>query len=348
MGGRFTAETPRRRELHSPFLSVSLCLCGLFTARAAVVVLNGEAAQWEERCKVAQAECRFVALKDASDGSLAAFEKAVPPASGMIAMGASVPLAFYAASRLPHLFTAVVMVGGGATAALDSNRIFAANTKLVPVLWIQPAAPDVARLRAAEYSIETRAQGNSADVFGWLKQHPGTEFPPEVDCETGHKMFARCYWLRMTGFDPAKRNDALNRSRVPANLKARFDAKLDPGDKLIAIGGKPPEEYLDKVKDEGPASAMVERGKQRVRVEGQIVIPKAEETATARIQGSFNLERHELQLISRTVSGVELTLPPPWAPTALNWNGVDAAKLETAGCWSLTLADNAITVRKCQ
>src|SRR5205823_3903803 len=50
--------------------------------------------------------------------------------------GDAVSAVFYAVSRVPDLWAAGAVLGGSPKAALDTNRIFAANFTNVPMLWI--------------------------------------------------------------------------------------------------------------------------------------------------------------------------------------------------------------------
>src|SRR5258706_5399000 len=56
--------------------------------------------------------------------------------------GASSPEVFYALSREPQLWAAGLAVHGSPGAAINSFRLFGANTQEVPLLWIAPAAEE--------------------------------------------------------------------------------------------------------------------------------------------------------------------------------------------------------------
>src|SRR4029077_6132743 len=151
----------------------------------------------------------------------------------------------------------------------DSNAIFAANFTNVPVLWLSgdEAKPMVEKLTAAKLNLEWKpvaGGANAAGVIQWLSQHKRDAFPLEIDCETNAPTFARCYWIQMTKFDAAERNDVLASSRIPGGSGAALDLgafgfKLDEpgpglvvttlpekypgplkmGDRLVALDGKP-------------------------------------------------------------------------------------------------------------
>ena len=69
---------------------------------------------------------------------------------------------------------------------MDSNRLFAANTTLVPVLWIFPNAEDEAlakRLKASGFNLEWKVENaaNQGRIFEWLAAHQRDPFrPPSI------------------------------------------------------------------------------------------------------------------------------------------------------------------------
>src|SRR5205814_1208980 len=101
---------------------------------------------------------------------------------------------------------------------------------------------------------------NAAGVIQWLGQHKRDAFPMEIDCETNAPTFARCYWIQMTKFDAAERNDVLASTRIAGsngaaldlggfgfkldepgpgvlvtNLPEKYSGPLKAGDRLVAI-----------------------------------------------------------------------------------------------------------------
>lgn len=289
----------------------------------------------------------------------------------------------YLASRLPGVWAAALAGGGNPTPAIDTNRLFGANAELVPVLWAAASqdeavlAPVRRRLHAAGFDIQFRTDAVTiGSALDWLAAHRSDPFPPKVDCETGNPEFARCYWASIAKFDPAQRNDVLPSSRVVPGSGARLalggfgystDAPgpgvvitwLQPGysgrlrleDRIVSIGGramKDPQDYvafMASQQDDKNIAVVIERGRERVRLETRIVIPRREENFTARVQAEFLQESRELQVISRGVSGLRLTLPAFWTPSSINWNGVEAGKPDAAGCWVLVWGAQA---RKCE
>src|SRR6266849_2490237 len=131
--------------------------------------------------------------------------------------GVSTPEVFYTLSREPDLWAAGLAIQGSPAAAINSFRLFGANTTNAPLLWIAPTAEaDMFRqkLSAVEFNYETRPEASVEQVFEWLAKRRRALFPLTIDCETGNPAFARCYWIEMTKFDPKKRNDVLKSSRV--------------------------------------------------------------------------------------------------------------------------------------
>ena len=291
---------------------------------------------------------------------------------------------FYVASRQPDLWAAAVAVGGSARPAIDSNRLFGSNTTNLPVLWLSSEKEDQAaagRMQHAGFNLEFRLEpsASAGQVMEWLAAHRREPYPATADCETGVTMFKRCYWIEVTRFDPSERNDALVSTRVPpigsgASLDLGgfgYDRKapgpgvliswLPPGykgplqlnDRIVALGGKAIPDgaayaaMMDEANEEKPVAATVERGKERVRLETRIVVPKREELTTARVQGRFAPELRELLVMSRAVSQMRLTIPPAWVPAAMNWNGTDLGKADAPGCWLLDENNALLSARKC-
>src|SRR5262249_5344219 len=87
---------------------------------------------------------------------------------------------------------------------------------------------------------------------------------------------------------------------------------------------------------ERPVVAMIERGKERIRMPTRIVTPKREEVVTVRVQGEFASDAKDLFLVSRGVAEVKLTIPEGWTPANLNWNGQPIAKIAGGGCYLAT------------
>jgi hypothetical protein len=90
--------------------------------------------------------------------------------------------------------------------------------------------------------------------------------------------------------------------------------------------------FMDQQVESKPVAVIVQRGKERKRVETNIVVPPREEVVTARVQARYLPDTREILLITRQVSGLRATIPEPWSGAAVSWNGLDVGKL-AAGCW---------------
>jgi hypothetical protein len=295
--------------------------------------------------------------------------------------GASTPEVFYNVSRQPDLWAAALAIQGSPLQAINTFRLFGANTKEAPLLWIAPA-PEVdmyrKKLTDAGFNFESRPEASVEQVFQWLAKHRRAAFPLSVDCETGNPAFARCYWIEMTKFDPKKRNDVLKSARVvpgsgasmaigpfgfdplaegPGALVAwlppNYHGPLKLNDRIVSVAGKELRDgreyaqYMDTIEDEKPVAILVQRGKERVRLETRIVLPKREEVITARIQGRYLPDQKELLIISRAVTQARIRIPAEWTPLSVSWNGLDVMKAESAGCWTLSIEKDTPEAAKC-
>ena len=298
--------------------------------------------------------------------------------------GPSSAAVFYTISRTPDLWAAAIAIEGSPQPALDTNRIFAANFSNVPILWVtaDPGGESTAaRLKSAGLRLEWRAsQGATTSVvFDWLNQHHREEFPAEIDCETNSPSFASCFWIQMTKFDPAERNDVLPSSLIaggaPASLDLgafgyppndpgpgvlvgslpeRYNGPLKKGDRLVAIDGKPLEnarQYLDMLAaatTERNVVVTVQRGTQRVRVETRLLLPRRDPVVTARVEAQYLAADKEIQIVSRTVKEMRVNIPGHWAQDAkLFWNGLILDKIEAPGCFLLTVEKELLSAAKC-
>jgi len=291
---------------------------------------------------------------------------------------------FYAISRLPDLWAAGAALGGSPKAAVDSNRIFAANFTNVPVLWISgdEGKPMAEKLAAAKLNVEWQpASGgaNAVSLLQWLAKHKRDAFPLSIDCETNSPAFARCYWIQPTKFDANERNDVLPSTRIPGasgaaldlggflfktddpgpgvpvtSLPEKYNGPLKAGDRLIALDGKPLAsavqylELMEKVTEERAAVVTVQRGKERIRVETRIILPRRETGVTSRVEAQYLPADKEIQIVSRTITEMRVTVPPEWVPAALLWNGLTLENLKEAGCWTLSVQKELLRAEKCK
>ena len=361
-----------------------------------LVLLDAETQAWDQACAERGWRCiaPWVSLPGADvdqrihalEAKLGEVEKSgtVDPRRVYLAgHGESASAVFYVAARAPYLWAAAVALGGTPRPAIDSNRLYAANTTDVPVLWLFAPAEDeqMAReLQSAGFNLEWRRETTVQlpQVMDWMAGHQQDEFPAKVDCETGNQSFPRCYWIEITRFDAAQRNDVLDSTRVQpgsgaflavgpfgfdANapgpgvlvslLPPKYEGPLRVNDRIVAIDGKPlPDAHayvqlMDQTVQEKPAVIMVQRGDQRQRIETKITLPKRVEMITARVQGQYLTESKEIQVISRAVAQMRLNVPPQWVPATITWNGSELVKAESAGCWLLNEKEQLLHAGRC-
>lgn len=309
---------------------------------------------------------------------------AVDPAHVYLAgRGDRAAAVFYTISRLPDLFAAGVAVGGSPEAALATGRIYAINFSNCPVLWVSDNEADetvAQKLKAAGMWLEWRSSNDvkDADVFAWLAAHARDPFPPDVDCETDSPTFSSCFWLTPGKFDVNERNDVLPRTLVatatPAaldlggfaykldepgpgvlvvRLPAKYSGPLKLGDRIIELDGHPIAdahaylEIMNKANEERRVVVMVQRGKERTRIETRILVPHHDFVATARVQGKYDPGQKQILIISRTVTEMRLTVPTAWAGAGLWWNGLALDRIDKAGCILLTVDKELLHASAC-
>jgi hypothetical protein len=303
----------------------------------------------------------------------------------LAAQGGSVSTLFYVAARVPDLWAAAVAAGGSPRAAIDSNRLFAANTTNLPVLWLfsnKDEEPLGKKLQSAGFNLEWRelATAKPAEIFEWLGGHQRDPFPTTADCETGSPLFTHCYWVKVTRFDPAESNDVLDSTRVPplgsgavlgvgpfgynpaepgpgvlvASLPEKYAGPLKIHDRIVELGGKQLTnaaefaQILYRTFEEKPVVAMVERGKEHLRLETKIEMAPRAEPVTARVRAQYLPDLQEVEVVSRAITQMKLTLPEAWLPVKINWNGTEVANATAAGCWLLDEQKELLTGKRCQ
>ncbi len=297
--------------------------------------------------------------------------------------GGAASYVFYAVSRMPEVWAAALAVGGSPQPAIDTNRIFTANFRNTPVLWVSEGPGDrelAEKLKSAGLNLEWRAgSATTGSVFEWLAARRREEFPLSIDCETNSPTFAGCYWVRLTRFDPSERNDVLPMTLLPGSsgatldlgafkyslddpgpgvlvsaLPEKYSGPLKAGDRIAALDGKPIQnarqfaETMAKTTEEKPAVVMVERGKERKRIETRIVLPRREPVITARVQAKYVPEDKEIQVITRTVTELRVTVPAQWIPANLYWNGLALEDLKAPGCIALRMERELLRSERCQ
>lgn len=356
-------------------------------AKAPVIALldSGDQSQWQSWTKDTGFQVITAAAEpnSAIDTRVQALEKAVLAAiqNGsadssrvyLAGRGEAAAAVFYTISRMPDLWAGGVAIGGSPQAAMDSGRFYTVNFSNVPVLWVG-AAPDdrtmADRLRELGLALEFRPADSTTvrAILQWLAPHTRAEYPDAIDCETNSQAFARCYWIQMTKFDAAERNDVLASTLVRPVLSAALDlggfgfkkdepgpgvlvsylpgkysGPLKMGDRIVALDGREiPDaaryvELMARITEEREAVAMVQRGKEKIRIETRIVLPKPAPVTTARVQAKYLPEEKEVQIVSRTVTEMRVEIPAQWVPAVLNWNGVPVEDVDAAGCRLLTM-----------
>jgi hypothetical protein len=298
--------------------------------------------------------------------------------------GDSAALVFYAIARIPDRWAAGVALGGSPKSAIDSDRIFSVNFSNAPVLWASSGANDsdfAEKLKIQGLNIEwqTSAGLTNQAVLKWLLGHVRDEYPLKVDCETNSPTFANCYWVRATKFDPSERNDVVPMTLIPGDtgsaldlggfgyrptdpgpgvkvafLPEKYNGPLRMGDVLEALDGKPIEsarqlmQTLEKADATRAAVVMVRRGKDRIRVETRIVVPRRDPVVTARVKAEYAPEDHQITLISRSVTEMRVTIPVDWIPADLIWNGLTLEKVKAPGCYALKLEKELLHAGPCE
>ena len=330
-------------------------------------------------------DARAQAMAEAVHKAVAA-GAADPARIYLVGRGSASAMVFYAISRVPDLWAAGVAVEGSPQSAIDTDRLFAANFQHAPVLWVSAGAEDqalAARLKESGMNLEWRAAGPSvagASLLEWLGAHQREEFPTEIDCETNSPAFAGCYWIQMTKFDATERNDVVTSSRIAGAARPSLDlggfgfrvgdpgpgvlvsflppkyaGPLKMGDRIMALDGRPladARQYLAtmaKYTEEKPAVATIERGKDRLRLETRVIVPRRETIITARVQAQYLPEEKQLQIVSRTVTEMKITVPPAWAEGGkLFWNGLALEKIDGPGCYVLSIDRELLRAARCQ
>jgi hypothetical protein len=381
--------------------ALSLLCCCLAAAQAppsrtpAVVLLDeADAPLWQSVAKEtgwqvispgAQAPKALDARIKALETSVREAEKGAVDATRvyLVGRGEAASAVFYTVSRVPDLWAAAVAIGGSPQAAIDTNRFFAANFAHVPLLWVAQGADTAAlagKLKSAAIRVELRnADGlTNAALVEWLAARRRDDFPPTIDCETGSPSFGSCYWVQMTKFDAAERNDVLPSSRLQPGSGASLDLggfgfkPGDPGpgvlvswlpekyggplklnDRIVALNGRELKdgahyaELMSKIFEEAAATVMVQRGKDRLRLDTRVVLPKREEAVTARVQAAYLPAEKEIRIVSRAVTELRVTPPEAWMPAVISWNGTPLESVDKPGCWTLSMQKEIPSAKPC-
>jgi membrane-associated protease RseP (regulator of RpoE activity) len=138
-----------------------------------------------------------------------------------------------------------------------------------------------------------------------------------------------------------------------ASLAPKYSGKLKAGDRIVALDGRPIENarqfraMVNAVTQERNAVLMVERGKEKVRIETRWVLPPREKFASARVQAKYIPADKEIQIISRSVAEMRVDVPAHWLPANLYWNGLEIKDLKTPGCLLLKMEKELLHEEKC-
>jgi hypothetical protein len=66
------------------------------------------------------------------------------------------------------------------------------------------------------------------------------------------------------------------------------------------------------------------------------------------VQAQYQPAEKEIQIVSRTITEMRVTVPPEWVPATLSWNGLALEKLQEAGCWTLSVQKELLRAEKCK
>jgi hypothetical protein len=186
--------------------------------------------------------------------------------------------------------------------------------------------------------------------------------------------------VKVTRFDPAESNDVLDSTRVPplgsgavlgvgpfgynpaesgpgvlvASLPEKYAGPLKINDRIVELGGKQVKnaaefaQILYRTFEEKPVVAMVERGKEHLRLDTKIEMAPRAEPVTARVRAQYLPDLQEVEVVSRAITQMKLTLPEAWLPVKINWNGTEVANATAAGCWLLDEQKELLTGKRCQ
>jgi hypothetical protein len=66
------------------------------------------------------------------------------------------------------------------------------------------------------------------------------------------------------------------------------------------------------------------------------------------VQAQYSPVEKEIQIVSRTVTEMRVTVPPAWTPARLYWNGLSLEELKTPGCYALTVEKELLHAAPCE
>src|SRR5260370_34168474 len=121
-------------------------------------------------------------------------------------------------------------------------------------------------------------------------------------------------------------------------------AALDGGE---IVNARQYRDQSEAVAEERLAVATVQRGKDRIRMETRIIVPRRDPAISARVEAQYLPADQEIQIVSRTVTEMHITVPPQWARARLLWNGLSLENMTEPGCWVLTVQKELLNAARC-
>ena len=85
-----------------------------------------------------------------------------------------------------------------------------------------------------------------------------------------------------------------------------------------------------------------------MRVETRVVLPRRESGVTARVQAQVQPAEKEIQIVTRTITELRITVAPQWVPATLLWNGLSLENIKESGCWLLAVEKELLHAEKCK
>jgi hypothetical protein len=76
-------------------------------------------------------------------------------------------------------------------------------------------------------------------------------------------------------------------------------------------------------------------------------LPRPDAFLTARVQGKYDPEAKTVQILSRSITEMRVTIPPQWLPADLYWNGLVIENLAKPGCYLLTIDKELLNAAPC-
>ena len=118
-------------------------------------------------------------------------------------------------------------------------------------------------------------------------------------------------------------------------LPEKYSGPLKMGDRIVALDGRP----IENAQKLSRADGEVHRGAAGRRdcaarqgpgpLETFVAHAEARQHRDGRVQGQYLPAEREMQIVSRTIKEMRVTIPPQWAQDSrLFWNGLALEKIE--------------------